>query len=149
MIETICHNNEVIAIIIYQQHQIEENIIEFVSPQDYLLQLGYMNRPKGYKVIPHIHHPVRRETFGTQEVLFIKEGKDNRLEAVTTDEHPVLKVQTGRGQSINKAKFKADKMVEVMGWKAVGAKLTDFSKTVEMEWEKPVEDKSGQGELFG
>ncbi len=30
--------------------------------------------------------------------LFIKEGKDNRLEAVTTDESPVLKVQTGRGQ---------------------------------------------------
>jgi hypothetical protein len=24
--------------------------------------------------MPHIHHPVRRETIGTQEVLFIKEG---------------------------------------------------------------------------
>ena len=79
--------------------------------------------------------------------LFIKEGKDNRLEAVTTEPNPVLKVQTGRGQSINKAKFKVDKMVEVMGWKAVGAKLVDFSKTVEMEWDKPVED-GGQGALF-
>jgi len=79
--------------------------------------------------------------------LFIKEGKDNRLEAVTTEPNPVLKVQTGRGQSINKAKFKVDKMVEVMGWKAVGAKLVDFSKSVEMEWDKPVED-GGQGALF-
>jgi topoisomerase-4 subunit A len=26
-------------------------------------------------------------------------------------------------------------MVEVMGWKAVGAKLVDFSKSIEMEWE--------------
>ena len=79
--------------------------------------------------------------------LFIKEGKDNRLEAVTTDASPVLKVQTGRGQQISKAKFKVDKMVEVMGWKAVGARLVDFSKSVEMEWE--VKEKSGgQGELF-
>jgi topoisomerase-4 subunit A len=80
--------------------------------------------------------------------LFIKEGKDNRLEAVTTEPNPVLKVQTGRGQSINKAKFKVDKMVEVMGWKAVGAKLVDFSKSVEMEWDKPVEDNNAQGALF-
>jgi hypothetical protein len=75
MIEKICFDNQVIAIIIYKKHCIEENKIEFVSPNDYLLQLGYMNRPVGYKVIPHIHNPVRRETYGTQEVLFIKEGK--------------------------------------------------------------------------
>ena len=79
---------------------------------------------------------------------FIKEGKDNRLEAVTTDENPILKVQTGKGAQVNKAKFKVANMVEVMGWKAVGAKLADFSKAVEMEWEKPAEDIGGQGELF-
>ncbi|MEX0635835.1 MAG: hypothetical protein WD135_03635, partial [Ferruginibacter sp.] len=38
--------------------------------------------------------------------FFIKEGKDNRLEAVTTDENPILKVQTGRGAHVSKAKFK-------------------------------------------
>ncbi len=81
--------------------------------------------------------------------LFIKEGKDNRLEAVTTDDHPILKVQSGRGAGINKAKFKVDKMVEVMGWKAVGARLVDFSKSVEMEWEKPAEEEKAQGDLFG
>jgi len=79
--------------------------------------------------------------------FFIKEGKDNRLEAVTTEQAPVLKVQTGRGDKINKAKFKVDKMVEVMGWKAVGAKLVDFSKSVEMEWEVK-ENAAGQGDLF-
>ena len=79
--------------------------------------------------------------------LFIKEGKDNRLEAVTTDESPVLKVQTGRGQQVSKAKFKVDRLVEVMGWKAVGAKLVDFSKSVEMEWERK-EPPGGQAELF-
>ncbi len=75
MIENICYNNKVIAIIIYRDHCIEENKIEFISPNDYLLQLGYMNRPVGYNVVPHIHNPVRRETYGTQEVLFIKDGK--------------------------------------------------------------------------
>ncbi len=79
--------------------------------------------------------------------FFIKEGKDNRLEAVTTEQAPVLKVQTGRGDKVNKAKFKVDKMVEVMGWKAVGAKLVDFSKSVEMEWEVK-ENAAGQGDLF-
>ncbi|MEO6490866.1 MAG: DNA gyrase/topoisomerase IV subunit A [Ferruginibacter sp.] len=79
--------------------------------------------------------------------LFIKEGKENRLEAVSTDQAPVLKVQTGRGQEISKAKFKVDKLVEVMGWKAVGTKLVDFSKSVEMEWEVK-EKPGGQTELF-
>jgi topoisomerase-4 subunit A len=79
--------------------------------------------------------------------FFIKEGKDNMLETVTTADHPVLKVQTGRGQQVSKAKFKVDKFVEVMGWKAVGAKLVDYSKSVEMEWEVKEKD-SGQGELF-
>jgi topoisomerase-4 subunit A len=38
-------------------------------------------------------------------------------------------------------------MVEVMGWKAVGAKLTDFSKTIEMSWE-PGAPKDTAPELF-
>lgn len=78
---------------------------------------------------------------------FIKDGKDNRLEAVSTDESPVLKVQTGRGQQVNKGKFKIAKLTEVMGWKAIGAKLIDYSKSVEMEWER-VENENSQPELF-
>jgi topoisomerase IV subunit A len=80
--------------------------------------------------------------------FFIKEGKDNRLEMVTTDEAPLLIVRTGRGQLVRSAKFKVNKMVDVMGWKAVGAKLTDYSKSVEMEWEKKSEGDNLQTELF-
>jgi topoisomerase-4 subunit A len=78
---------------------------------------------------------------------FIKEGDGNYLEAVSTDDEPILAVQTGRGAQVRKAKFKVVKMVEVMGWKAVGAKFVDYSKTVVMEWEKKKEDKSQQ-DLF-
>jgi topoisomerase-4 subunit A len=79
---------------------------------------------------------------------FIKEGEGNYLEAVSTDEEPILSVQSGRGDQIRKAKFKVIKMVEVMGWKAVGAKLVDFSKTVKMEWVVKKGDNKDQPELF-
>jgi topoisomerase-4 subunit A len=66
---------------------------------------------------------------------------------VTTDAEPLLIVKTGRGQLVRSAKFKVNNMVEVMGWKAVGAKLTDYSKSIEMEWEKKA-DENAQPELF-
>lgn len=91
---------------------------------------------------------IETTTLKTQ-FLFIKEGPGNLLEAVTTDPEPILVVQTGRGQQVRKAKFKVAKMVEVMGWKAVGAKLTDYSKTIEMEWEQKPKEENGQPELFG
>jgi topoisomerase-4 subunit A len=79
--------------------------------------------------------------------LFIKEGKGNVLEAVSTEEEPVLVVNTGKGSQVRKAKFKVAKMVEVMGWKAVGAKLVDFNKSLMMEWEVK-EGNRQQQELF-
>src|SRR5450432_3108096 len=78
--------------------------------------------------------------------LFIKDGEGNRLETVSTDDEPVLIVQTGRGTQVRKAKFKTIKLVEVMGWKAVGAKLTEYTKSVSMEWEQ--RKKPDQPELF-
>ena len=81
--------------------------------------------------------------------LFIKEGNGNKLEAVSTEEEPILVVQTGRGQQVRKAKFKVAKLVELMGWKAAGAKLMDFSKSVEMGWEKRQDDNNNaQTALF-
>lgn len=78
---------------------------------------------------------------------FIKEGEGNYLEAVTTADEPILAVQQGRGDQIRKGKFKIAKVVEVMGWKAVGAKLLDYSKSVKMEWEVKKGDQQ-QPELF-
>jgi topoisomerase IV subunit A len=78
--------------------------------------------------------------------LFIKEGKGNILEAVSTEEEPNLIVQSGKSPQVSKRKYKIAEMVEVTGWKAVGAKLVDFSKSVMMEWEQREEAK--QPELF-
>src|SRR5690606_3743045 len=79
--------------------------------------------------------------------LFIKEGDGNYVEAVATDDEPVLLVQTGRGEQVRKAKFKIAKVTEITGYKTVGAKLLDFNKSVQMEWVK-VEAKDNQQELF-
>ncbi len=79
---------------------------------------------------------------------FIKEGKNNALTAVSSNENAVLNVKTGKGQQINNVKFKIDKLVEIMGWKAVGAKLIDFNKNIEMEWVS-AKDDNPQQDLFG
>jgi len=78
--------------------------------------------------------------------LFIKEGKGNRVEVVTTDAAPTLKLNTGRGTMAKTQKIQIADFVEVMGWKAIGNKLADYNKTVEMEWVKKNEE--GQTSLF-
>ena len=69
----IVHNGYILAIIIQENFSAEG--ISFFTPSDFSQQLGYMNRPEGYKIKPHIHKPVPREVTLTQEVLFIKSGK--------------------------------------------------------------------------
>jgi mannose-6-phosphate isomerase-like protein (cupin superfamily) len=49
--------------------------IQFFTPNDFSQQLGYMNRPSGYIIPPHVHNPVPREVQYTKEVLFIKSGR--------------------------------------------------------------------------
>ena len=78
--------------------------------------------------------------------LFIKEGDGNYVEAVTTMDEPLLAMQQGRGAQIRKAKLKITKIAEVTGYRTVGTKLADFSKSTEMEWVKGKQDN--QPELF-
>ena len=80
--------------------------------------------------------------------MFIKEGDGNYVEAVTTTEEPVLAMQQGRGAQIRKGKLKINKIAEVTGWKTVGTKLADYSKSTEMEWIKPKKEEDNQPELF-
>lgn len=79
--------------------------------------------------------------------MFIREGEGNYLEAVTTDDEPVLAMQSGRGAQIRSAKVTISKVVDVMGWKALGNKLADYNKSIEMEWVPKVSNNS-QAELF-
>lgn len=64
---------KILALLIKKEYKTKG--IKFFTPENYSQQLGYMNRPKGYEVKPHLHKPVKREVFNTREVLFIKKGK--------------------------------------------------------------------------
>jgi len=78
---------------------------------------------------------------------FIKEGKDNYLELVTTADDPTLYMKTGKGAAAKTEKLKVANLVEVMGWKAVGNKLMD-KKAIEFSWQAAEADKGAQGALF-
>ncbi|MFT4203388.1 MAG: DNA gyrase/topoisomerase IV subunit A [Chitinophagaceae bacterium] len=78
---------------------------------------------------------------------FIKEGVGNVLYAVTTIEDPILIVQGGTGKQVRTVRFKIGKMVDITGWKAIGTKLMEYTKSAEMEWQKP-SDENGQPSLF-
>lgn len=79
---------------------------------------------------------------------FIKEGADNFLQAVTTAQEPVLLIKTGRGAQAREQKMKIAKLVDVMGWRAVGTKLIDYTKSTELEWEQKIVKGNKQAELF-
>ena len=72
MIDRIFHNNDLLAVIIRRNYQ--KLGVEFLTPDSFSQQLGYMNRPAGYNIEPHVHNIVSREVQLTQEVLFIKSG---------------------------------------------------------------------------
>lgn len=72
MIERIEHEGTELALILRRTES--RDGIEFFTRDDATMQLGYMNRPGGYVIQPHVHRPVAREVQYTQEVLFIRSG---------------------------------------------------------------------------
>jgi hypothetical protein len=73
MIDRIIHSDRQLAIILRADYHAEG--IQFFTPDDFSQQLGYMNRPRGYVIPPHVHNPVAREVQFTKEVLIIRSGK--------------------------------------------------------------------------
>ena len=73
MTENILHNGKVLALILRREFRADG--IHFFTPNDFSQQLGYMNRPRGYVIPPHVHNAVAREVHFTKEVLFIKSGR--------------------------------------------------------------------------
>jgi len=73
MIENINSEELLLAIIIRSTYT--KAGIQFFTDNNSSQQLGYMNRPSGYNILPHRHNLIAREVKLTQEVLFIKKGK--------------------------------------------------------------------------
>jgi mannose-6-phosphate isomerase-like protein (cupin superfamily) len=73
MIEEIRHGNSLLALILRASFRAEG--IRFFTPDDFSQQLGYMHRPQGYVIPPHVHNAVERSVHYTKEVLFIRSGR--------------------------------------------------------------------------
>jgi mannose-6-phosphate isomerase-like protein (cupin superfamily) len=73
MIDRILHEEKELALIIRCNYH--NDGIEFFTPSNYSQQIGYMNRPAGYVIAPHVHNPVTREVHYTKEVLLIRSGR--------------------------------------------------------------------------
>jgi hypothetical protein len=72
-IQRISHDGQELALVVRREFQADG--IEFFTPGTYSQQLGYMNRPAGYVIPPHVHNPVLREVQYTKEVLLIRSGR--------------------------------------------------------------------------
>lgn len=73
MIEKIEHQSALLAIIVRSTFTCDG--IQFLTPNNFSQQLGYMKRPAGYVIAPHVHNPVKREVHYTKEVLFVRRGR--------------------------------------------------------------------------
>jgi len=117
MIERITHEGGLLAIIV--RKNFDKDGISFITPNDFSLQLGHMKHAKGHEIKPHMHHPVHRETIGTQEALIIQKG-ELKIDFYSADKKYlesrkllagdlILLVSAGHGMTV----LKSVKMIEV------------------------------------
>ena len=60
LIEKIQSGREDLAIIV--RSQFHKDGIDFITPDDSIIQMGYMSYEKGKEIQAHVHKPFRRET---------------------------------------------------------------------------------------
>jgi hypothetical protein len=71
--KNICDESGLLAVIIRADFQADG--IVFATPNELPQQLGYMKRPMGYEIAPHVHVMKRYEVQYSSETLFIRKGK--------------------------------------------------------------------------
>jgi hypothetical protein len=116
-VEHILWESVLLAIIIRSSYRREG--ISFFTPEEFSQQLGYMNRPKGYTIDPHIHAHQERKVLFTQEVLLVRSGRvrvdfyDNSqnylMSRVLTDGDVILLAAAGHGFEF----LEASELIEV------------------------------------
>lgn len=73
VIEKIEQNGTLFAFIFRKELAVGDGV-KFLTPSDYPLQLGVIERKKGYGFRPHIHVDMHYEVNTTQEFLYIEKG---------------------------------------------------------------------------
>lgn len=71
--QNISDDSGLLAVIIRADFQADG--IVFATPNELPQQLGYMKRPAGYEIDPHVHVLKRYDVQYSSETLFIRKGK--------------------------------------------------------------------------
>jgi len=73
MIQKVTYKKKILAIIV-KTRKITKKGVNFISPQDFTHQVGFINQPNNHLIKPHTHMNFARKINKTSEVLFIKNG---------------------------------------------------------------------------
>lgn len=97
LVEHITHDGQTIAVIVRREFRTDG--IEFFTPSTFSQQIGYMSRPAGHVIAPHVHRPLVREVRYTNEVLFIRRGR-LRVDFYTAEARYLESTLLQRGDTI-------------------------------------------------
>ncbi len=73
-IEIIRHQGNILAYIFHKEIRVGDGV-QFLTPPDYPLQVGLIERPAGYAFRPHLHRDQHYDVNTTQEFLYIEKGR--------------------------------------------------------------------------
>ncbi|HLR38080.1 MAG TPA: DNA gyrase/topoisomerase IV subunit A, partial [Chitinophagaceae bacterium] len=104
--------------------------IEKLNPDAVITAIYYDDEKKQFNVKRFLIETQTED----QRFIFIKEGRKNYLELVTMQRTPKILLTAGKSKAEAKSEvLDLTEMVDVMGWKAFGNRLTDKVRYVNME----------------
>jgi len=96
-IEWIKDGDKVLAIII--PHSYIPKRTEFVTPPEYIQQVGFVVYKAEESIVPHIHIPMKRRIVGTTETLMVRSGTVE-VQLYSNDKQLVTKRKLKQGDII-------------------------------------------------
>ncbi len=73
-IEKVEHKGVLYAYIFRKDLSVGDGV-KFLTPADYPLQLGLIERKQGYSFLPHLHRDMHYKVNTTQEFLYVEKGR--------------------------------------------------------------------------
>ncbi|MFH2085504.1 MAG: hypothetical protein ABII21_01820 [bacterium] len=136
--EVIEKNGQIFAIIIRREYRPDG--VNFLTPDDYTLQLGLIGHPKGRHIRDHIHNPhIHYQVDTTQEFLYIETGKIKATiydygwnvikEVVLNQGDILLQVSGGHGFDVLEPSY----LIEIKQGPFPGDKLMKFYKETPLD----------------
>ncbi len=131
--EVIEKNGQIFALVIRRSYR--PGGVNFLTPDDYTLQLGLIGHPTGIHVRDHIHNPhIHYKVDTTQEFLYVEKGKIKATiydygwnvikEVVLESGDILLQVSGGHGFDVLEPSY----LIEVKQGPFPGDKLMKFYK---------------------